>query len=210
MKKSPLLALVQSVVLSCALLLPSLSHADEKVMLNFSNADIESTIRAVGLIANKNFVIDPRVKGTINIVSSKPVSKADVYPILLASLRLQGFTVVESLGITKVVPEAEAKLHGAPISSKKVSGGGDQIVTQVYPLQYETATQLVPILRPLITPNNLISAYASSNTLLITDYADNIVRLNKIIAAIDQPQDNLLLTIPLKNGSAVDMAQLIG
>lgn len=210
MKKSPLLALVQSVVLSCALLLPSLSHADEKVMLNFSNADIESTIRAVGLIANKNFVIDPRVKGTINIVSSKPVSKADVYPILLASLRLQGFTVVESLGITKVVPEAEAKLHGAPISSKKVSGGGDQIVTQVYPLQYETATQLVPILRPLITPNNLISAYASSNTLVITDYADNIVRLNKIIAAIDQPQDNLLLTIPLKNGSAVDMAQLIG
>lgn len=210
MKKSPLLVLIHSLVLACVLIMPRMALADEKVMLNFSNADIESTIRAVGLIANKNFVIDPRVKGTINIVSSRPVNKGDVYPILLASLRLQGFTVVESLGITKVVPEADAKLHGAPISTKKVNGGGDQIVTQVYPLQYESAVQLVPILRPLITPNNLISAYSSSNTLVITDYADNIVRLNKIIAAIDQAQDNLLLTIPLKNGSAVDMAQLIG
>lgn len=208
MKYAPL-TLIRTLALGLMLTVSSLAQADEKVMLNFSNSDIEATIRAVGLIANKNFVIDPRVKGTINIVSSRPVSKADVYPILLASLRLQGFTAVESLGVIKILPEADAKLHGAPIT-RKVNGGGDRIVTQVYPLQYESANQMVPILRPLITPNNLIAAYPSSNTLVITDYADNIARLNKIISAIDQPQDNLLLTIPLKNGSAVDMAQLIG
>lgn len=208
MKYAPL-TLIRTLALGLMLTVSSLAQADEKVMLNFSNSDIEATIRAVGLITNKNFVIDPRVKGTINIVSSRPVSKADVYPILLASLRLQGFTAVESLGVIKILPEADAKLHGAPIT-RKVNGGGDRIVTQVYPLQYESASQMVPILRPLITPNNLIAAYPSSNTLVITDYADNISRLNKIISAIDQPQDNLLLTIPLKNGSAVDMAQLIG
>lgn len=210
MKKYAPLTLLRNLAFGLLLGVSALAQADEKVMLNFSNADIEATIRAVGLITNKNFAIDPRVKGTINIVSSRPVSKADVYPILLASLRLQGFTAVETPGVVKILPEADAKLHGAPISRTKVTGGGDRIVTQVYPLQYESAAQMVPILRPLITPNNLIAAYPSSNTLVITDYADNISRLNKIISAIDQPQDNLLLTIPLKNGSAVDMAQLIG
>lgn len=209
MSRRPL-SLLRVVALAVSLLAPVVAvAAEEKVMLNFANADIEATIRAIGLISNRNFVIDPRVKGTINIVSSRPVTKSDVYPILLASLRLQGFTAVEAPGVTKILPEADAKLHGAPIT-RKVKAGGDSIVTQVYPMQYESAVQMVPILRPLITPNNLIAAYPSSNTLVITDYADNIARLNKIIASIDQPQDNLLLTIPLKNGSAVDMAQLIG
>ena len=85
--------------------------ADERVTLNFVNSDIESTIKAVGLISGKNFVIDPRVKGTINIVSATPVSKDLVYPILLSSLRLQGFAAVESLGTVKIVPEADAKQH---------------------------------------------------------------------------------------------------
>ena len=200
-----------SLFLAAALLQPLAyadTHADDSVMLNFSNADIESTIRAVGAITGHNFVIDPRVKGTINIVSSNPVSKKDVYAILLSALRLQGFTAIDSHGMTKILPEADAKQHDSPISNKSAPSG-DQIVTQIYPLQHESAAGLVPILRPLITPNNTISAYANSNTLVITDYADNIRRLNRIIAAIDQPQDNLLLTIPLKYGSALDMATLV-
>ena len=187
----------------------ALANADDKVMLNFVNADIESTIKAVGLISGRNFVIDPRVKGTINIVSSTPVHKDLVYPILLSSLRLQGFAAVESAGLVKVVPEADAKQHFSTTSDKNLNVSGDRIITQVYPLKYESATQLVPILRPMVTPNNVIAAYNSGNTLVITDYADNVKRLNKIIASIDQPSAAEYFTINLKHSSAIDVAASI-
>lgn len=183
--------------------------ADDKVMLNFVNADIESTIKAVGLISGRNFVIDPRVKGAINIVSSTPVHKDLVYPILLSSLRLQGFAAVESAGLVKIVPEADAKQHFSTTSDKNLNVSGDRIITQVYPLKYESATQLVPILRPMVTPNNVIAAYNSANTLVITDYADNVKRLNKIIASIDQPSMAEYFTLTLKHSSAIDVAASI-
>lgn len=183
--------------------------ADDKVMLNFVNADIESTIKAVGLISGRNFVIDPRVKGSINIVSSTPVHKDLVYPILLSSLRLQGFAAVESAGLVKIVPEADAKQHFSMTSDKNLNVSGDRIITQVYPLKYESATQLVPILRPMVTPNNVIAAYNSANTLVITDYADNVKRLNKIIASIDQPSMAEYFTLTLKHSSAIDVAASI-
>ncbi len=200
---------VKKLLLSLLLASNLAFSADDKVMLNFVNADIESTIKAVGLISGRNFVIDPRVKGTINIVSSTPVHKDLVYPILLSSLRLQGFAAVESAGLVKVVPEADAKQHFSTTSDKNLSVSGDRIITQVYPLKYESATQLVPILRPMVTPNNVIAAYNSGNTLVITDYADNVKRLNKIIASIDQPSAAEYFTLNLKHSSAIDVAAAI-
>ncbi|WP_199065666.1 type II secretion system secretin GspD [Chitinimonas sp. BJB300] len=184
--------------------------ADDKVMLNFVNSDVESTVKAVGLITGKNFVLDPRVKGTVNIVSSSPVHKREVYTILLSALRLQGFAVVETPGAVKIVPEADAKQNFGTTANQKLNVSGDRIVTQVYPLMHESAAQMVPILRPLITPNNSIAAYPGSNVLVITDYADNIKRLNQIIANIDQPSTNDLITLPLKYASALEVAQMIG
>ncbi|MBV8658288.1 MAG: type II secretion system secretin GspD [Burkholderiales bacterium] len=182
---------------------------DNRVMLNFVNSDIDSTVKAVGLITGKNFVLDPRVKGTVNVVSSSPVPRAEVYPILLSALRLQGFAVVETPGAIKVVPEADAKQNIGATVDKKLNIGGDRIVTQVYPLHNESAAQLVPILRPLITPNNSIAAYPNANILVITDYADNVKRLDQIIANIDQPMDADLVTIPLKTASALDVSQML-
>lgn len=189
-----------------------LAHAadDNKVMLNFVNADIESTVKAVGLITGKNFVIDPRVKGTINIVSASPVPKELVYPILLSSLRLQGYSVIETLGANKVIPEADAKQNYSLTVDKNGNVSGDRIVTQVYPLKYESASQLVPVLRPLINPNNSIAVYPGTNTLVITDYADNIRRLNRVVATIDQPSSADIQVIQLKNANASDVAQMIG
>ena len=183
--------------------------ADERVTLNFVNSDIESTIKAVGLISGKNFVIDPRVKGTINIVSATPVQKELVYPILLSSLRLQGFAAVEAPGLVKIVPEADAKQHFGITTDKRLDVSGDRIITQVYPLRYESASQLVPILRPMVTPNNVIAAYNGANTLVITDYADNVKRLNKIVASIDQPSNADYFTLLLKHSSALDVAASI-
>lgn len=185
-------------------------HAEEEtVTLNFVNADIESVIKAVGLISNRNFIIDPRVKGTVNIVSSKPVARNMTYQILLSALRLQGFAAIEAGGVTKIMPEPDAKQNFSITGGKHIKASGDQIVTQVYPLQNESAVLLVPVLRPLITPNNSISAYAGTNTLVITDYADNIKRINKIIEAIDLPNYGEVTVIKLQYVSALDLAQTL-
>lgn len=189
---------------------PGIETKDNKVVLNFVGADIQSVIKTVGLITGKNFVLDPRVNGTINIVSSNPVAKDLVYPIFLSALRLQGFTAVEGVGITKIVPEADAKLNYSVTTEKKIAGRGDRIVTQVYPLQYENAAQLLPVLRPLISPNNVINAYPNSNTLVITDYADNLKRINQVIASIDVPQPGETQVLHLQYASAIDAAQLVG
>jgi len=181
------------------------------VTLNFVNADIEGVVKAVSEITGKNFVLDPRVKGTINIVSAKPMSRALVYEVFLSAMRLQGFTAVEERGRVAIVPEIDAKLHQSTTlgPQDKQRSAGDTIQTQVFKLQYESALQMVPILRPLITANNTINAYANNNTLVITDYASNLARIEKIIETIDQPGGADPIMIPLRYASALDVAQTI-
>ncbi|MBC7944447.1 MAG: type II secretion system secretin GspD, partial [Burkholderiales bacterium] len=182
---------------------------EEKVTLNFVNADIATVIKAVGEITGKNFILDPRVNGTVNIISSRPVPRDMVYQILLSALRLQGFTAIEGPGVTKILPEADAKQNASATVDKDSKVSGDRIITQVYPLEFESAAPLVPILRPLITPNNTISVYPNTNTLVITDYADNIKRISKIIESIDRQSSGETVVINLQYASAVDLAQLL-
>lgn len=188
-------------------LMASASWAQGRVTLNFVNAEIDTVVRAMGQITGKNFLLDPRVKGTISISSVSPVSADLAYQILISSLRMQGFTAVEGRGVVKILPEADAKQHYSQTYGKVVKSGGDQVVTQVYPLQHATAAQLVTVLRPLIAPNNAVSAYPGSNTLVITDYAENLKRLTQIIEAIDQPNDAEFNVIKVKHLSAVELAQ---
>jgi len=183
----------------------------DMVTLNFVNADIEGVVKAVSEITGKNFVLDPRVKGTINIVSARPMSRALVYEVFLSALRLQGFTAVEERGRVAIVPEIDAKLHQSvtlgPQDRQRPTG--DTIQTRVFKLQYESAVQMVPVLRPLIAANNTINAYANNNTLVITDYASNLARIEKIIESIDQPGGTDPIMIPLRYASALDVAQTI-
>jgi general secretion pathway protein D len=173
------------------------AQAPDSVTLNFVNADIEGVVKAVSEITGKNFVLDPRVKGTVNIVSGRPIARALVYDVFLSALRLQGYAAVEERGVVQIVPEADAKLHP----------GRGQVQTQVFTLKYESAAQLVPVLRPLIPAANTITAYPATNSLVITDYAGNLQRIARIIDAIDQPgAGNDPVVIPLKNASAVDVA----
>jgi general secretion pathway protein D len=181
---------------------------EDTASLNFVNADLEATVRAIGQYTGRQFVIDPRVKGTINLVTERPVTKQQAYEQLLSALRLQGFTIVESPGgISRILPEADAKLQGGRvIPPRQEAPRGDQIVTQVFELQYESATNMVPVLRPLIAPNNTISAYPANNSLVITDYADNLRRIREIIGAIDRPASSESEIIPLKYGLALEIA----
>ena len=149
--------------------------ANEEVTLNFVNTDIEAVATAIGQITKRNFLIDPRVKGTVNIVSSQPVPAAAIYDIFLSALRLQGFAAVEANGITKIMLEADAKLHLNRVTVRN-SAGGYRLLTQIYTLRYASANQLLPVLRPIISPNNTIVAYPNDSSLVITDYAGSLRR----------------------------------
>ncbi len=183
-------------------------RASEPITLNFVNADIDAVARTMAAITGRSIVVDPRVKGTINLSTDRPVSPAAAYNQFLATLRLAGFTVVDSGGLLKVVPEADAKLQGGAVSVGTPAPGG-QIVTQIFRLNYEPAANLVPILRPLISPNNTINVNPGNNSLVITDYADNLQRLAKIIAALDVANATDVEVLPLRHGLAADMAPIV-
>ncbi|KQP23282.1 type II secretion system protein GspD [Pseudorhodoferax sp. Leaf267] len=192
---------------------PTGTRRGDPVTLNFVNADIEAVARTMSTITGRNVVVDPRVKGQINLSTDRPVSPSTAYNQFIAALRMQGFTVVDSAGLDKVVPEADAKLQGGPVS---ISDGGDsglpsgnQIVTQIFRLNHESANNLVPVLRPLISPNNTINANPGTNSLVITDYADNLRRLAKVIAAMDVSNATDLEIIPLRHAIAADLAPLV-
>ncbi len=179
-------------------------------MLNFVNADIDAVVRAIGQYTSRTFVVDPRVKGTLSLVTERPVTREQAYEQLLTALRLQGFTIVQTGNVARVLPEADAKLQGGAVVSPQGSAPrGDQLVTQVFRLQYESATAMVPILRPLIAPNNTISAYPQNNTLVITDYADNLRRIQRIIESIDTPATSETEIIPIKFGLAMEIATVV-
>ena len=190
---------------------PGGASGRDLVTLNFVNADIEGVVKAVGEITGRNFVVDPRVKGSINIISAQPMARSLVYGVFLSALRLQGFAAVEDEGMVKILPEADAKLHKGEVSDAQARprGPGDQIQTRIFKLKHESATQMLPILRPLITPSNAISALPNSNSLIITDYAGNLQRLERIIDSLDQSNGSDPIAIPLRNASAFDVVQTI-
>lgn len=181
----------------------------ERVELNFVDAELPAVVRALARFTGRNFVVDPRVKGQLTLISEAPVSPATAYDMLAASLRMQGFAVVEAGGITRVIPEADAKLQGVAVASgsgPRTTGG---LVTRVFQLQYENAANLVPVLRPMIAPNNPVNAYPNNNTLVITDYADNLDRIAQVIAGIDTPVSVNADVIPVRYGVASDVAVLV-
>ncbi len=189
--------------------------ADDMVTLNFVNADIDAVVKAVSEMTGRNFILDPRVKGVVNIVSARPVERSLVYPTLLSALRLQGFAAIEGDGITKIVPEADAKQQGSAVvvggkAGGGVGAGGDRLVTEVFALKYESAVQLVNVLRPLITPNNAIAAVPTGNALVITDYAENLKRIEKIVASLDVPPAGEAIMVPIHYASALDLVQVVG
>jgi general secretion pathway protein D len=186
------------------------AQPNDEAALNFVGADIESVIKAVGHYTNITFLIDPRVKGTLTLVSEKSISKSQAFQLLASALRLQGYAIVSGDGYAKVVPEAEAKLQASPtVIGGQKSPQGDQVVTQIFHLNHESSANLVTVLRPLITPNNTINANPGNNTLVITDYSDNLKRLAKIIASLDAPSSADLDVVPVRYAIASDLAAMI-
>ena len=184
-------------------------QAPEPVTLNFNNAEIDAVAKTLATLSGHNVVVDPRVKGTINLTSNVPVAPSQALRLFAAQLRTQGFALVESAGLYLVVPEADAKLQSGGVSAGTVPTSNGQIVTQIFQLNHENANNLVPILRPLISPNNTVNVNPGTNALVITDYADNLQRLGRIIAALDVANATGVEVIALKHALATDVVPML-
>ena len=179
------------------------------VTLSFSNADIESVASVLAKATGQTILVDPKVKGTINLISNKPLTKAKALDAFSTALRTSGFALVDVNGVYRVVPEADAKLISNSVVTGKSSQAGDQIITKVFKLNFESANNLLPVLRPLVSPNNTINAYPGNNTIVITDYASNIQRIGELIETIDAPVSSDVQTIKLRYAIAIDVAAML-
>lgn len=179
------------------------------VTLNLKDADINSLIATVSEVTGKNFIVDPRVKGKVTVVSSRPMSPAGVYATFLAVLQVQGFAAVPAGQAIKIVPETNARTDGGVPNA---SGSGlpiDGVVTHVYQVENISAAQLVPILRPLIPQWGHLAAYPSSNMLIISDRAANVVRIEQLIKQMDQTGDREIEVVRLVNASAPEVVRTL-
>jgi len=181
-----------------------------QMLFNFQDADIQAVIKTVSQITGRNFLLDPRVKGKVTIISSTPVSKTAAYQIFISALKAQGFTAVNGPGgIVKIIPEAEAK-SGATVSFGAGARNSDQWTTHVVVVQHASAPQLVPLLRPLMSPSAMLSVYVPANALIITDTAASVRNVLDVIDRLDQPGSTDITVIPLVHASVLDVAQVIG
>ncbi len=190
------------------LVLPAVA-APPQNMLNFKGADINAVISAVAEVTGKNFIVDPRVKGKVTLISNRPMSEKAIYQVFLSILEVHGYSAVPSGEAIKIVPDADAKHSGMPTASKRHPGRGDESVTRVVQIEHVTAAQLVPILRPLVPPQGHLAAYPPSNVLIISDRAANIARLVKIIQRIDQPSSGEIEYIQLEYAVAADLVRVL-
>src|SRR5258706_1506325 len=196
--------------LLAAFMLATAAHAQERLTLNFANTDIEAVARAMADFTGRTFIVDPRVKGTVTLNVDQPMTPDEALAALSTALRLQNIALVDAGGVIRVVPEADAKLQGGSVQTGTPAvGRGEQVVTQVFKLNYESAVSIATVLRPLVASNNPINAYPGNNTIVVTDYAENVRRIGRIIAAIDTPSSSAIDVIRLNNAIATDMAVLL-
>ena len=183
--------------------------AERTLTLNFSNADLESVARAMAVITGRQILLDARVKGNLSLTSEDPMTPSQAWSLWASALRLQGYVVVESGGVYRVLPEADGKLQSASVVAGAEGPRDDRIVTRVFKLSHESASNLVPVLRPLISPNTVINLNPGNNALVITDYASNLARLATLIESLDAPSGTDVEIIALEHAVASDLVSTL-
>ncbi|MBX2886969.1 MAG: type II secretion system secretin GspD [Granulosicoccus sp.] len=187
----------------------STAYAQEGTFqLNLKNADIHSLIQTVSRQSGRNFVVDPRVKARVTVISSTSLNADELYETFLSVLQVHGYAAVPSGDLTKIVPEVNAKQGPVPAYDENASAS-DQLVTQVIKVQNVPAAQLVPILRPLVPQQGHLAAYAATNTLIVTDRSSNIGRLIAIIQGIDRPDNDEVEVVRLSHASASEIIRIL-
>ncbi|MBT8086965.1 MAG: type II secretion system protein GspD, partial [Gammaproteobacteria bacterium] len=197
--------LVAGLILSCT----AVAWAQEPdVTLNWKDADIRKVIEAVSEVTGKNFIIDPRVTGKVTLLSATPMSPDAFYEAFLSILQVHGYVAITSGDLIKILPDATARQFAGPIGTSGLSGP-DDLATQVVQVRNVGATQLVPILRPLIPQYGHMVAHSGSNMLIISDRAANVARMVAIIRRIDQASDEDIEVVPLEHASAAEIVRIM-
>lgn len=182
---------------------------DQRITLNLKDTEITTLIRAVSEVTGKNFIVDPRVKARVTVISQEPLPADELYKVFLSVLQVHGFSAVDSGDVIKIVPEINAKQMAVPTVTQRSTAPGDEMVTSVIPVRNVSAAQLVPILRPLVPQQGHLAAYPASNALIISDRASNVRRLAEIVARVDQAGDDEIEVIPLEHASAAELVRLV-
>ncbi len=190
---------------------PSTASAQAQGLItpNYKDADLSQIIEAVSAVTGKNFIVDPRVKAQVTMLSSTPMTPNAFYEAFLSILQVHGFVAVPSGSTIKIIPDANARQVPANDLPSRVSSSSDEIVTQVVAVRNVSAAQLVPILRPLIPQYGHLAAYPASNMLIISDRASNVNRMMRIIQRIDQQGDEAVDVIQLQHASAAEVVRIV-
>ena len=198
-------------VCTLAVLGASLASAQQvqRITPNFKDADITQIAEAVSAATGKNFIIDPRVRAQVTMLSSTPMSPAAFYEAFLSILQVYGFIAVPSGNIVKILPDANARQFPSIDLPDRVSATSDEIVTQVLDVKNVSAAQLIPILRPMIAQYGHLAAYPASNILIISDHSSNVNRIMRIIRRIDQVGGSEPEIVPLANASASEIVRVV-
>ena len=186
----------------------SVTAQEGSFTLNLKNADIQSLIQTVSRQSGRNFVVDPRVKARVTVISSTPLNADELYETFLSVLQVHGYAAVPTGDLIKIVPDVNAKQGPVPEYNENTSEA-DQLVTQVIKVQNVPAAQLVPILRPLVPQQGHLAAYAATNTLIVTDRASNIARLIDIIEGVDRPDNDEVELVSLQHATASEIIRIL-
>ncbi len=198
---------IQLILLLLIISLPT--WAEGTLTLNLNNADIRVLINTISEMTGKNFIVDPRVKGKVTVISSTPSNRDHIYEIFLSVLKVHGFAVVPSGDIYKIVPNTIAKQDNIRTVTRTQTHLTDEVVTRVVAVKHVMASQLVPILRPLMPQQAHLGVHADSNTLIISDSIANMERVISIIQRIDRLGSNEVEIIPLEHANAADLVQVL-
>jgi general secretion pathway protein D len=200
--------LITVVIVFSVLSFPRALSAEEQITLNFKDADITAVINTVADLTGKTFIVDPRVKGMVNVVSSQPLSRDEVLGVFLSILEVHGFTTVTVGKAIKIVPNTQIRNTPQRVVDK-VNINRDEVITHVLPLQYVSAEELVPILRPLMDNNGHLVAYPGSNSLIFSDNASNIQRMLAIVERVDRNTEQEVEVIPLQYALGSEIVRLL-
>jgi len=196
-------------ILFLLLILVTPGQAAPKVTLNFTDMDLNLLINTISEITKKTFVVDPRVKAKITVISSSPMEPDQVYEIFLSILSVHGFAAIENGPVIKIVPDSFAKSDNTPVLPPNENLQGDTLVTQIIQIKNVSAPQLIPLLRPLINQQGHLVAYPNNNTLVVSDRANTVNRLLEIIQRIDQPNSEDTEIVVLQHASAAEVVRTL-
>src|SRR6204780_4533493 len=189
--------------------LAAAEQSGQRITPNFKDADITQIAEAVSAATGKNFIIDPRVRAKVTMLSSTPMSPDAFYQAFLSVLQVYGYVAVPAGKVIKIVPNTDARQLPSIDLPNNVSASSDEMVTQIITMKNVSAAQLVPLLRPLIPQSGHLAAYPSGNMLIISDRASNVSRIMKIIERMDESGEEPVEVVALRNASATELVRTV-